>query len=189
MTSCGYFEWADPPINNPTQSLTPPNTPTSSRVLHSTPGRPRSTARGSQHYEHCEGDSTVPNSPTKHSKLAAGIEDLMEILNNVLAGVTEVRGCLKNDVHVIKQQQTETESKIAEMDDRLCALEDIVEAITRNYCMSEREREREIWIYHVGRLGQRQSHWDTKADNAGNYEGRALYQCEKGWGTKRSYEM
>ncbi|KAF9520746.1 hypothetical protein BS47DRAFT_1357161 [Hydnum rufescens UP504] len=129
MTSCGYFEWADPPVNNPTQSLTPLNTPMSSRVLCSTPGRPRSTARGSQHCEHREGDSTMPNSPTKRSKSAAGIEDLMEILNNVLAGVTEVRGHLENDVRVIKQQQTETESKMAEMDDRLCALEDIVEAI------------------------------------------------------------
>ncbi|KAF9509133.1 hypothetical protein BS47DRAFT_1397175 [Hydnum rufescens UP504] len=123
------LEWADLPVNNPTQSLTPPNTPTSSRVLRSTLGRPRSTARGSQHYERREGDSTVPNSPTKRSKSAAGIEDLTEILNNVLAGVTEVRGRLENDVRVIKQQQTETESKMAEMDDRLCALEDIVEAI------------------------------------------------------------
>ncbi|KAF9508613.1 hypothetical protein BS47DRAFT_1365861 [Hydnum rufescens UP504] len=109
------LEWADLPVNNPTQSLTPLNTPTSSHVLCSTPGRPRST--------------TMPNSPTKCSKSAAGVEDLTEILNNILAGVTEVRGCLENDVRVIKQQQTETESKMAEMDDHLCALEDIVEAI------------------------------------------------------------
>ncbi|KAF9514091.1 hypothetical protein BS47DRAFT_1361912 [Hydnum rufescens UP504] len=112
-----------------TSSLTPLNTPTSSCVLHSTPGCPRSTAHGSQHYKRHEGDLTMPNSPTKCSKSAAGIEDLTEILNNVLAGVTEVRGCLKNDVHVIKQQQTETGSKMAKMDDCLCALEDIVEAI------------------------------------------------------------
>jgi hypothetical protein len=53
----------------------------------------------------------------------------MEILNTVLAGVTEVRGCLENDVCTIKEQQVETENRITAMDEHLCTLENIVDTV------------------------------------------------------------
>jgi hypothetical protein len=54
---------------------------------------------------------------------------LTDILNNVLASVTEVRGRVESDVRAIQEQQENTDSKLAEMDNRLCVLEDIIQAV------------------------------------------------------------